>query len=133
LGHVQERRPGAVEHVEPLGRRGHQHERDRRHQEGRGGGREQAPEAPGVEPPQRDPTHAGVLLEHDAGDQEPRQHEEEVDADEAALEHGQPAVEQHHQVDGEHPHPVEGGHVPPPGAGGVRRRALLQPRLVDDG
>ena len=52
-----------------------------------------------------------ALLEQQPGDQEAAEHEEDVDAQEAALGPGHVGVEQHHGRHGERPEPVELGSI----------------------
>jgi len=72
------------------------------HRDERGGG-QKAASAPGPEGSQRDGARAMELFQQQAGDEEPGQHEEHVDADEAAGELSQPEVEQEHQHHGDGP------------------------------
>ena len=73
---------------------------DRRHGHQRGRG-EDPPGAPRVEAHQRDPARAGRLAHQQRGDQEPGDHEEDVDADEAARERAEARVSHDHQQHGE--------------------------------
>ena len=79
------------------------------------GGREPQ-EAAGVEPPQVDGPARLLLAEQDGGDQEPAQHEEDVDAQEAA--HERMVVVGHDHEDGHGPKTVQGRTV----ARGLGRR-----------
>ena len=58
--------------------------------DGRG---QQPPRPAGVEPPSRDPAGRGALADQQAGDQEAREDEEDVHADEAAGDPGQAGME----------------------------------------
>ena len=81
--------------------------------------RQQPSYPPGVEPPEPERAAPVDLGPDHVRDQEPRQHEEQVDPDEATVERPDPAVEQHHEVDRHGPEPVQLGTV---GPGGHRRR-----------
>ena len=92
-----------VGHVEQGRQRGHpeQHHQQRR---------EEPPGPTGPELPQADGQPGGPLAEEQRGDQEARQHEEDVDGEEAA---GQgPAVIRHHAQHRQRPQSVEGRHEP---------------------
>ena len=73
---------------------------DRRDQHQRGG-RQDAPRPPGVEPEQGDPAGPLRLAHQQRGDQEARDDEEDVDADEPARERPDPGVVQRHQQHGQ--------------------------------
>jgi len=68
--------------------------------DGRRGGQQSAGARP-VEVAEPDGAGRGGLAPQQSGDQEPGDDEEDVDADEAAVQAGDPGVEQHH---GEHRH-----------------------------
>ena len=92
-----------------------------RHEELHGGGgdddqdrrRQQSPDPPRVEPPEPERAVLVDLRPDDVRDQEARQHEEQVDADVAALQRTDPAVEQHDEVDRHRPESVQLGTVGP--------------------
>ena len=80
----------------------------------RGGGehqgreREEPPHAAGVEVADRDRAGPGDLVDQQPGDEEARQHEEDVDADEAAAARpATPAWKSHDQHDGDGPQPLD--------------------------
>jgi hypothetical protein len=75
--------------------------------------RQEPPHSPGVKPAQ--PKRPGLvdLTEKDAGDQEARQDEEEVDPDEATSEARHPRVEEEDDVDRQRTNAVQSGPVGP--------------------
>ncbi len=104
----EERRPERV--LDRAGRLDRAQEVDRRrhrrddHQRRRG----QDPAGPaGVEAEQRDPAVALGLGDQQTGDQEARDHEEDVHADEAAVERPDLGVVQDHEQDGQGPEPLD--------------------------
>ena len=78
-------------------------------------GWEQAAEAPGVEAREPDAALAVDVAQEQLGDEVAGEDEEDVDADEAAVEAGEPGVERDDQVHRDRAQPVELGPV-------VRRR-----------
>ena len=90
---------------------GREHDRrDRdRHEEAERRGRKQAPRPTRVEPGERDGAGSLELTDEQARDQEPGQHEEDVDADVSAGDPGYAGVEQQHEEDGDAAQALEVG------------------------
>ena len=130
VGEVHQRGLGVAHHAAALRRAGDE-ELDRgRDDDDQHRRRQQPSYPPGVEPPEPERAAPVDLGPDHVRDQEPRQHEEQVDPDEATVERPDPAVEQHHEVDRHGPEPVQLGTV---GPGGHRQRlaAALGP-LVEE-
>ena len=89
------------------GRRGGDH--DQHH----GQRRQQAPGSPGPEARQVQAAGAVVPGDQQIGDQEPAEHEEDVDAEEAAGQPGSALMEADDGEDGQRPDPVEAGRTVP--------------------
>ena len=111
VGHVEQGRQRVEAEVgelagggEDLGVDGHPDEHD---QEGR-----QQPAGPaGPELAEPDAHPLGPLAQEERGDEESRQYEEDVDAEETPAGQRRPPVVQHDAQHGDGPQPVEGGHV----------------------
>ena len=108
VGHVEEGRQRVEPQVgelagggEDLGVDGHAHQHQQQ-------GRQEAPGPPRPELPQPDGQPLGPLAQQERGDQEARQDEEDVDAQEASAGQRRPAVVEHDPRDGDGPQPVEG-------------------------
>ncbi len=114
VGGVEERRDRIL--LDPLGRvLRDRHRRDRRRHQHEVQRREQSPRSPDVEPLEVDLVARIELGQQQRGDQEARQREEHVDAQEPTR---QPALVHVEHHDGEHrdrTHPVQPGHVHPRG------------------
>ena len=82
-------------------RRQHRDRRDDRHQDQQGGRRQQPASPPRIEGQQRDRPARVELAKQQPGDQEPRQHEEDVDADVAAAQAGHTRVVEQDEHDGD--------------------------------
>ena len=80
------------------------HQRRHDHQHGR---RQDPPRPAGVEVAQRDPAGAVGLAQQQAGDQVAGDHEEDVDADEAAVEGADVGVVERHEAHGNSPQPLD--------------------------
>ena len=107
VGRVQERGADRVHRVQHLGRRrdrGIDRGGDDQHHER---GREQPPEPPGVEASEPDRSRGTNVAQQHLGDEVPREDEEDVDADVAALEPVDTGMESEDEVDGNRPEAVE--------------------------
>ena len=108
---IEERGLDRAQRVDHLGRRrdrGEGRGRDRQHDERRG---QQPPEAPGIEPCEADAALAPDIAQQQLGHQEAREHEEDIDADEPAVEACEAGVERDHEIHGDGAQPVELGTV----------------------
>ena len=116
--HVEHRRDGVV----PELRRGVAREDQDQHR-GQSQRREQSRQKPSrpsqIELPERDRGGAFDLLQQQAADQEPGQHEEDIDPEKSAGDGDHPGVVEQDRQHGDRPDPVETGDV----THGGRRRA----------
>ena len=127
VGHVEGGGPDPPLGLGQLDGCGDGREHDRGHHQVHRRRREQPPGPAGVEAPE---AHGAVgpvqVPEQEAGHQVPRQHEEHVDADEAAVEPGQPGVERDDEVHRDRPHPIQVGAMVPPAQARHWARTLRQ-------
>ena len=103
----QRGRNDALPHILDLPR--HEHERgdQQRHQHSQAKRRQDTSRSPLVEMKYAETAFAFEPLDDDAGDQEPADHEEDVDTVEARLELGQAGMEQDHWNDSDRAQPVD--------------------------
>ena len=102
-------------------RRGTGHEERRKeddgdrdgHEEDDGGRRQDAARSSRVERWEGERPRLTDLAEHEAGDEEPRDHEEDVDARKPAREPRDGCVEEDHEQDGDRPEPLDVRPTPP--------------------
>lgn len=127
--HEDEGRAGIVEHrLDEPGRSESRDSDHRRHDHGHRG-RKQPPHASRVEGGEPDATRARELPQQVISDEQPRQHEEDIDADVAAGNERDARVVGDDEDDGDRAHPLEIGTEREPQKGGAHRRVAGRSHL----